>query len=775
VEKIGKYEIIEKIGSGGMGVVYKALDPLLERMVAIKTIHTHLDAEPELRARFFQEGRSAAQLSHKNIITIYDLGEDNGVAYMAMEYLDGLDLKTRIAQGDIQSLPQKLGIMMEISEGLAHAHARQVIHRDIKPANIFLTRSDQVKILDFGLARIASGNVTRTGIAVGTPNYMSPEQVCGERADLRTDIFSAGALFYEILTMRRAFDADSVTATIARILHSEPSLDEINSIDPELAFLVKRTLAKDREARYQTADELLADVRKLAGKFRPAEAGPVEKRSLSVTKAGISNIKISEAATVETPAGSRYAPSTAPLTTKPAGEKWGGFRTIYYSAGAFLFVAGAGVWFWTAHLKQGVGGNPARSQPPISAAVPQSAIPAPFRFPTQPSGISQGGFPATKVVLPADGAHAQEMLESQHPQEGRPKLTPQEIRPGGPSVREGKTDTNGAGNNEATKAGPGNPDRRQSAAEGNAYARKSAADAMDQMLSARKKADAAGAEEFARQSLEAARRAELEASALYDAQNFPEAAARLFDASGLYLKASAEAEGEKQMRESRARLSQQQKAFDAGQADLARKSFEQERLDATKVESSTRAPQTFVEALRLASDAQSEWNQEDFAKARSDFEKAAQVMQRAKTEAIEATRKAERARADAVAPKPESLRPVPPSPEENKQAIAAALLRYADSLQARDIQMLKSVFPTLPVQQEEAIRQEFRIARQIEVRLSGIDTKVNGDSATAIAQRKYVMVTTDGHRLQTDTRTVISLHRSGSSWLIEGIRYENAR
>ncbi len=257
-----------------MGVVHKARDPLLERVVALKTISAHLDSEPELRARFFREGRSAARLSHPNIITIYDIGEDNGVAYLAMEYLEGADLKAKITQRVPLSLGSKLRIMQAICRGLSHAHSRQVVHRDIKPANVFLANSGEVKILDFGLARLVAGDITRTGAPIGTPNYMSPEQVRGERVDHRGDIFSVGALSYELLTLRRPFDENSIPATIMKILQADPESPERldASIDPRLAAIVMRALAKEVQDRYQTVDELLSDLESVAASL-PA-AGP---------------------------------------------------------------------------------------------------------------------------------------------------------------------------------------------------------------------------------------------------------------------------------------------------------------------------------------------------------------------------------------------------------------------------------------------------------------------------------------------------------------------
>jgi hypothetical protein len=260
--KVGKYEILGRIGEGAMGVVYRARDPIMERVVALKTMSTDLDAAPEMRARFFREARSAGQLSHKNIITIFELGEEDRRAYMVMEYVEGEDLKTRIARGERMSLEDKLRVVMEIAEGLAHAHHKKVIHRDIKPGNIYITAQGMVKILDFGLAHVASSDITKTGSVLGTPNYMSPEQVRGDKVDHRSDLFATGALFYELLTGRKPFSTPTLHATLLKILEEDP--EPVGDLDPtlpaELTSIVKRLLAKDPAERYQQADDLVKDL-----------------------------------------------------------------------------------------------------------------------------------------------------------------------------------------------------------------------------------------------------------------------------------------------------------------------------------------------------------------------------------------------------------------------------------------------------------------------------------------------------------------------------------
>src|SRR6185295_3401233 len=200
IEQIGKYRVVAKIGQGAMGDVYKGHDPTLNRDVAIKTITASLGAEDDIRKRFLREAQSAARLNHPNIITVYDYGEEQGKIFMAMELLEGRDLKDLIAQNKLGDLHQKLDIMEQMADGLAFAHAHDLIHRDIKPANIHVQPTGQVKILDFGLARFSSSEMTRTGMVMGTQHYMSPEQVRGEKVDARSDLFSLGAVFYEVLS-----------------------------------------------------------------------------------------------------------------------------------------------------------------------------------------------------------------------------------------------------------------------------------------------------------------------------------------------------------------------------------------------------------------------------------------------------------------------------------------------------------------------------------------------------------------------------------------------
>jgi serine/threonine-protein kinase len=259
--KIGKYEIVDLIGRGGMGVVYKARDPQLDRLVAIKMI---IGANPALLKRFDVEARSTAGLQHQNIVTIYDFGNQDGNPYLVMEYLEGSSLESAISSGRPISLANKLRICINICNGLAYAHERGIIHRDIKPANVMLLNDDSVKIVDFGIARIGDTGISRTEV-VGSLHYMSPEQFQNTPLDIRTDIFSTGVVLYRLLTGTLPFQAAGEAAVMYRIIHDNPLPigSYVQGYPPELDSIVAKALAKNRENRYASCRDLAFDLQLL--------------------------------------------------------------------------------------------------------------------------------------------------------------------------------------------------------------------------------------------------------------------------------------------------------------------------------------------------------------------------------------------------------------------------------------------------------------------------------------------------------------------------------
>ncbi len=290
MDTIGKYKLVRVIGEGGMGQVYEAIDPVIGRRVAIKTISLSVATDAETRARFFREAQAAGQLSHPNLITIHDIGDQDGTPYIVMEFLEGMDLNRKIRQERL-SYDAKIQIMIDVCEGLSFAHGNEIVHRDIKPANIFITSNGRAKILDFGLARGALSDVTQTGKIVGTPNYMSPEQIRGDDVDHRSDIFATGVVFYELLSGRKAFEGDSVATTLYKVLESQPQplhlLDE--QLPPTISSVIERALAKDRLARYQTSGEMLNAVLHAHGQASRADrSNPITmpaRPAMSVTPA----------------------------------------------------------------------------------------------------------------------------------------------------------------------------------------------------------------------------------------------------------------------------------------------------------------------------------------------------------------------------------------------------------------------------------------------------------------------------------------------------------
>jgi serine/threonine protein kinase len=263
--QLGRYEILAEIGQGSMGTVYKARDPALDRVVAVKTINLNLpkDELAEYEARFYQEARAAGGLNHPNIVTIYDIGKSERVAYMAMEYLEGDELRTILATGVLLPVIQALDVAAQVAEGLFYAHERHIVHRDIKPANIMVVRDGLVKITDFGIARMRTNEVkTMTGMILGSPKYMSPEQVAGKRADHRSDLFSLGVVLYEMLTGQTPFQGDSIHGIMYQILNSTPPPVTQRKPDlPEiLDLIVAKALNKNMEERYQSARDLAKDL-----------------------------------------------------------------------------------------------------------------------------------------------------------------------------------------------------------------------------------------------------------------------------------------------------------------------------------------------------------------------------------------------------------------------------------------------------------------------------------------------------------------------------------
>ena len=384
-ESIGRFKIQELLGRGGMGEVYKAFDPTLQRTVAVKTVRPDID-QPEYLERMMREAQACARLSHPNIVTIYEAGQHDGVVYIAMEYLQGKDLADLLDKRSL-SYEEKIRILSKVLEALQHAHAQNVVHRDIKPSNVLICADSTVKLMDFGLARVlVADTLTASGNVLGTPHYASPEQLKGEKVDHRTDIYSTGVMAYEMLSGRRPFEPDneSISSVILKVIQTPaaPMDTEMSRLLPAIESIVQRAMAKAPGDRYQSADEM----RQALASF------------LDQSKAHISAIESHGAATVVFASGSTVTkmrpPVIPPVTSNAAIPELASrsSRNMWWAGGAAAAVLIGALLI----------ASPSRlfEAPATAGSAPALTTSAPAPAPASPTSSAPANKPAPSPVTP---------------------------------------------------------------------------------------------------------------------------------------------------------------------------------------------------------------------------------------------------------------------------------------------------------------------------------------------------------------------------------------
>ncbi len=331
--RIGRYQIVDRIGKGAMGVVYRARDEQLDRTVAVKVLMTDFAEEPDVRARFYREAQSAGRLLHRNIITILDLGDDRGRAYIVMELLSGTTLTEYMALPEAADLEPKIDLMAQVCEGLGAAHAAGIIHRDIKPGNLYVLNDGGLKILDFGVARLVTSSMTVRGHIIGTPSYMSPEQATGRDIDHRSDIFSAGGVFYWMLSGRKPFAAADLPSVLRKVQFEDPPPLREQEAPAPLARIVFRALAKDPGLRYQRISDMAGDLQRFK---RQLEADALRLGGLAQGHVGAIRALAGETARLAARLGTPGPSEADPLASLPArypilaGRGLGSLGTLSY-------------------------------------------------------------------------------------------------------------------------------------------------------------------------------------------------------------------------------------------------------------------------------------------------------------------------------------------------------------------------------------------------------------------------------------------------------------
>jgi len=420
-DKIGRYQILERVGRGGMGVLYRGHDPVLDREVAVKVMLADFSDDTEqMRPRFYREAKSAAKLQHRNIVTVFEFAEENNQPHIVMEFLRGAPLSVRMEEPPPLTLDDKLDIVTQLCSGLGYAHQEGIVHRDVKPANVFVLQDGTVKLLDFGIAKLATSTLTRQGDVVGSAPYMSPEQIAGAQdLDGRSDVWSTGVLLYELLTGRKPFEGEGLTTVIAGILREQPAPVEqyVPGLPKQLLDCVSKALEKDRDRRYQSAAALgreLQLIRKTHQLNAPPPMEATRFASTNVLKALHDDRQKQDQGTL----GSKTLQVPAPVSSQPPAT---GSKAWMIAAGLAVALIGvaAGGYFMTQQQE---------AAPAEAIQTTPASVPAP-----PPQVAPQANGPSNAASDPVKPAETAAVPESRVASNNKPEPTARKTSPVSPA------------------------------------------------------------------------------------------------------------------------------------------------------------------------------------------------------------------------------------------------------------------------------------------------------------------------------------------------------
>lgn len=785
-QKLGKYNIVGKIGKGAMGEVYKGHDPILNRFVAIKIIAETLGTDTDLVERFKREARNAAQLNHPNIITIYDFVEEEGHLYMVMELLEGQDLKELIKSGSPLTMEQILTIMEQIADGLGFAHSRGVIHRDLKPANIHVSKNGQVKILDFGLVHEASSDMTKTGQVMGTPNYMSPEQVQGLRVDPRSDIFSLGAVFYELLTRKKPFSADSIHATMFKVVQGDREpLGQYTHLPRPLVNMVDRALDKDPEGRFADAKALREHLRVLRREVMrgldaestftggeemtivtPAsEAGSAHSVPASHEKSGPSRSGPPASASASRGTMRKREAVASSLSVQPAPAKSTPIG-LYALAGVLVLAVGAGAYFMT----RGAGSGEKVEE--LSQALLASQLELMERSLSQKD--YQAALSQAEELLRSDPANADAQRVSAEARAALQKIDD--------AVGAARSALERGAMQEAAEAlatvlalDPSHPLGVELSGQLNDHFQSQAERARSEMESSRAAAQSAGAQE--RPEYSRADTARQQATDEFNREIYTNAAKKYLEARDLYQLSR----NQHQQQQAQKRAQTEREAEAGQQARATRESLET-RLRQAETTWTRARQQPANAALAQQPSYQRAMAEEGVAerfKTTGDLEAAAQAYERASSylesarremSDAEARRTQEESRRAAAVPTTAATTAPPttsaPTRVQDEAAIRQVLADYERALETKNLALFREVKPNLSAGEEKSLTDAFRTTDSQQVEMTVNSIAIDGDSATVNVARHDIIVIRGRSQDGRSRPQSFVMSKAGGKWVI---------